>query len=349
MIAPAPGRPADQVAGVEDRLGLPPEGGVVRRFPIVLVSLVFSFALGSCGLSSLLESTDDPTVDTDANGAADTSPETRPETGPGTRPEAGGDAEPGAETAGDGLLEARPMTVERVVDGDSIEALIDGEPVDVRLIGYNAPELHPPGPTERGQDPTCNGSRAKEALTELLAGGPLTVVGNEEDRFSRLLAEVMVGGRSVGEEMINRGWGLAVGDAPEAREAMKQAAADRRGFWGDGCGTAAVEGLSIGETQVDPAGSDRDNLNDEWVMVVNTTPSTVDLDGWIIRDDTTGHRFELSGSIGADRTITIRTGRGSDGDNDRYLGESFPVWSNRGETVLLVDPAGVVAAWAFID
>jgi endonuclease YncB( thermonuclease family) len=240
----------------------------------------------------------------------------------------------------------------RVVDGDSLEVLIEGQEVDVRLATYNAPELYrPQSSAADGANRQCNGERAAAALTELVADGPLTVIGEETDRFGRLIADVRLsGGDLVGTRMVEMGWGLYVGaEDPAGRAAMKQAAVDRRGMWGSACGAPADADLAIGEVQPDPPGSDRDNLNDEWVTVLNRGEGAVDLDGWVIRDDTTSHRFVLSGTLGPGSSLTVRSGSGTSTNTDFHLGETFPVWSNQAETVLLVDPAGVIAAWAFVD
>ncbi len=249
-----------------------------------------------------------------------------------------------------------PAELVRVVDGDSVELAVDGSSLDFRLAAYNAPELYRSSTVaessggEDGDRLSCNGEAAKAALADLLGQGPLAVLGEEIDRFGRRLADVRLSdGSLVSVEMIDRGWGLAVGDDDGARELMKLAATDRRGMWGDQCGQPQSTELVIGETQPDPPGSDRDNLNDEWVQILNRSDTPIDLAGWTVRDDTTGHRFPLTGTLGANATLTVRSGAGRSTESDFFLGETFPVWSNQNETVLLVDPQGVVANWAFVD
>ena len=249
--------------------------------------------------------------------------------------------------------DGEPAELVRVVDGDSLEMVIDQQSVEVRLLDINAPELF-------GNDgETCNGTASREALSELVDGQSLVALGDETDRFGRRLTDLLLidptvsndAGVSVVRSMIQSGDGLATGEDADNRDLMKQAAAAGRGLWGNRCGGRSHPGLSIGETQVDPPGSDRDNLNDEWVTVVNEGPESIDLTGWIIRDDTTGHRFELDREIPAGERLIIRSGSGSGSTSgqDFYLEESFPVWSNNGETVLLTSPSGVVETWSFID
>ncbi len=243
--------------------------------------------------------------------------------------------------------DGRAATVMRVIDGDSLELGIDGVETEVRLLGINAPELFQP--IGDGSDVrTCNGAAATDALAELLGDGPLTVVGDEEDRFGRLLVEIFVGDLSVSGTMVDEGWALAGIDDSDLGPRMEQAAADRRGIWGSNCGAPQADGLRIGDTQIDSPGPDEENLESEWVTVVNDGSEAVDLTGWEIRDETTSNRFVLNGTIDAGGTLRIRTGSGSSNAEDLYLGEDFPIWSNGGDTVVLSDPAGVVAAWAFL-
>jgi micrococcal nuclease len=75
--------------------------------------------------------------------------------------------------------------VTRVVDGDTIEARIDGEEEDVRLIGVDTPETVKPGaPVE------CFGPEASRFTHGLLDGKRVRLVFGEErrDEYGRLLA-----------------------------------------------------------------------------------------------------------------------------------------------------------------
>ncbi|MGF1595957.1 MAG: lamin tail domain-containing protein [Acidimicrobiales bacterium] len=241
----------------------------------------------------------------------------------------------------------RAVEVERVIDGDSVELVVDGEPLEVRLVGINAPELF-----TAADERSCPGFEARRALEELLAGGPVGFVAGDQDRFGRTLGELVVDGRSVNRVLVEEGWALALwtADDPTATAAMRTAADERRGLWGDGCGAPEADGIRLGDAVVDPPGNDRQALADEWVEVVNEGSEPVDLSRWTLRDETSSNRFALGGvTLGPGEAIRVRTGSGRTGGGDLYLGESFPVWSNRGETILVLDPAGVVADHRFID
>lgn len=86
-----------------------------------------------------------------------------------------------------------------VVDGDTI--WLDG--VNLRLESYDTPEPH---------DQICGGAaevalakRASARLLALLNGNSFTVETSGEDRYGRVLATVRVGGRDVGDILIEEG------------------------------------------------------------------------------------------------------------------------------------------------
>ncbi|MEM9564311.1 MAG: lamin tail domain-containing protein [Actinomycetota bacterium] len=268
--------------------------------------------------------------------------------------EGGGSADPsspsgvgGATLADNGTATgAGPAAdVVRLSDGDSGWFLIDGDEVEIRLLGYNAPERF----EGDGGPLSCNGQAAELALADLLADAEaVEAVGDETDRFGRRLVDLAVDGRSVVDRLVADGRGLATGDDRDGRVAMWAAADAGRGLWGDECGVAAADGLVIERVEADPPGRDEENLNGEVVELVNTGPEAIDLTGWDIRDDSASHRFDLEGTMGPGERLVIRMGAGRSTPGELFLDSGTPVWSNRGDTVLVIDPGGVVAAWYFV-
>lgn len=246
------------------------------------------------------------------------------------------------------LTEGEMVEVDRVIDGDSLELLIGGEEVEVRLLGINAPELY-----TLDDEESCNGQAARDHLRLLIADTTsIRFVADVEDRFGRTLGVLLLDGRAVTTSMVEAGWALALwsGDDPALTESMKSAAAAGAGMWGTRCGEPQSIELTVIDWQMDPPGDDRAAINDEWVVIVNGGTAPVDLDGWMIRDETTTNRYRISGyTLAAGEELRFRSGTGSDGGGDVYLGSKFPVWSNKGETILLADPEGRLAAHAFVD
>ncbi len=295
-----------------------------------MLALAAALLVGGCGV------VDPPTDDSNAV-PADSSSTTAP---PTPTASTGPDASAGPD---EGVV----AEVERVIDGDSLELRVGGAPVEVRLVGINAPEL-----TGLDGAESCNGQASRDHLRGLLdAATSIRFLAGEEDRFGRRLGELLIDGRSVNAVMVDDGWALGLwsGERPALTESMMVAADSGRGLWGDRCGPPRRDDLAIVDWQMDPPGDDRANLGDEWVTIVNDGAEPVDLDGWTIRDETTTNRFRIVGyTLGAGDQLRVRSGIGTTGAGDYHLGSDFPVWSNRGETVLLLDPEGRLAAWAFV-
>jgi micrococcal nuclease len=127
------------------------------------------------------------------------------------------------------------VVVERVVDGDTIEARIDSEVEDVRLIGIDTPETVKPGsPVE------CFGPRASRFAHRLLEGRPVRLVFDAErrDAYGRLLAYAYLGPTFVNALIVRRGLARTLTIPPNDRYAPLlrtlelEAARAGRGLWG---------------------------------------------------------------------------------------------------------------------
>ena len=85
-------------------------------------------------------------------------------------------------TTPDGWNEIKAKSV-RVIDGDTVEILIDGAQSErVRLIGIDAPESK----QDFGQQSTSN-------LQECIGDKPVKVIYKEKDQYDRLLGKVIAG------------------------------------------------------------------------------------------------------------------------------------------------------------
>jgi micrococcal nuclease len=98
------------------------------------------------------------------------------------------ESEPGAGPA------STIATVTRVVDGDTVEARIDGEVEDVRLIGVDTPET-----VKLGEPVQCFGPRASDFTRRQLEGQRVRLVFGVERRdvYGRLLAYVYLPQRTL--------------------------------------------------------------------------------------------------------------------------------------------------------
>lgn len=132
------------------------------------------------------------------------------------------------------------VPVVRIVDGDTIRVLQDGEEQVVRLVNINAPESVDP---RRAVE--CMGVAASQYLTELLADQTVKLLVDDtqasQDRYGRLLRFVQLADeRDVGELMIAAGFAYST---PYGRgqhvyferyqAAQVQAQQDQRGLWAE--------------------------------------------------------------------------------------------------------------------
>ena len=132
-----------------------------------------------------------------------------------------------------------PYPVARVVDGDTIWVIRDGQRVKVRLLGIDAPEISPGGRE-------CFGDEALARVRELLAGASVFTAGDPSqarvDRYGRELSYVWLkaGGRNgllVNQVMLEQGFAReytydrAYAYQRSFRQAERRARAAKAGMW----------------------------------------------------------------------------------------------------------------------
>ena len=136
---------------------------------------------------------------------------------------------------GDEPATSAEVKVVRVVDGDTIEADVDGEEEDVRYIGVDTPEsVKPDTPVE------CYGLEASHFNERLVEGKTVRLEYDAEQRdvYGRLLAYVYLGDEFVNAELVRRGYAQTLTIPPNTRFAdlfarlEREASDDARGLWG---------------------------------------------------------------------------------------------------------------------
>lgn len=134
---------------------------------------------------------------------------------------------PGGITPGGGSSPSGEQgTVVSVIDGDTIDVMLNGDTVRVRYVGVNTPE----------RDEPCYGD-ARRANADLVDGKLVTLVKDvsEEDRFGRLLRYIYVGDVFVNQRLVEQGYAEVVSYPPdnahfnEFRQLEQQASAANRG------------------------------------------------------------------------------------------------------------------------
>lgn len=229
-----------------------------------------------------------------------------------------------------------------VLDGDSIEVESAGRTIEVRLVGINAPERD-----------ECRGDASRAALEAILEGAQVTLIpagDDDQDRYGRLLRYVAADGVPVAEQLLDGGHATVLQGSHERDDLFvslaEAAAVAGRGMWRpDACGPASTATITIAAVEYDPPGRDRDNPAAEYVVIRNDGTNPVDLTDWTLRDESSLHRYRFPiVTLAAGAELRIRSGCGDDDEADRYWCAGDAVWSNGGDTVLLLDPYGNVAA-----
>ena len=116
-------------------------------------------------------------------------------------------------------------SVKSVYDGDTLTASCPDGEVKVRVFGIDAPEM--------GQEPW--GERSREAFRGLLPRrDAIRLRVMDQDRYGRVVAQVFVGERDTGLEMVRQGRAVVYeqyNDSAIYRQVQAEAQQARRGIW----------------------------------------------------------------------------------------------------------------------
>ncbi|MFC7199347.1 lamin tail domain-containing protein [Halospeciosus flavus] len=256
--------------------------------------------------------------------------------------------------AGEGTV----VTVVDVADGDTVDIRYrNGTRDTVRLLGVDTPEVWTKNdPTEfRGVPDTEAGRQclrewgraASDYTKSRLAGEQVRIVvgGDVRGSYGRLLAHVYVNGTNHNLRLVEQGYArvyrseFALLDRFLA--AQERARNATRGLWQ--CATPVPDeaGLVVETVHADAAGSESENLNDEYVVFRNAGNETLELGGWTVAD-AAGHRYRFPAgtTLAPDARLTLHTGSGTNTETDVYWGAGDPVWNNAGDTVTVYNASG---------
>lgn len=233
----------------------------------------------------------------------------------------------------------------RVIDGDTIEVMLNGELKAVRYIGIDSPE-----PGEWLSDLAAKTNRE-------LVGGEVVELErdvSDTDQYGRLLRYVYLSnGTMVNAHLVELGFALAVAYPPDVKHrdlmTRKQEYAKGKGLglWAPFTPTPP-EGIPVSQVVIDPTcsqfnapGNDNENLNEEYVCLVNPGEESIDISGWSITDEYgwvyTFEKYVLE----ARSTTKLRSGCGKNTQVDLFWCRSeTAVWNNDGDCVYLRDAAG---------
>lgn len=100
--------------------------------------------------------------------------------------------------------------------------------------------------------------------------------------------------------------------------------------------------IIISSVRFDALGTDRSyNVNGEWVKVKNTGTTSKAMTGWSLTDQDGHVNYVLpTFTLGAGKTVTIYSGKGSNSATRLYMGYTTHVWNNSGDCAYLKDQNG---------
>ena len=232
-----------------------------------------------------------------------------------------------------GTAKAETATVLRVIDGDTC-LLEDGR--RVRYLGINSPE--------KGEPHAMEATLANNALV----GGKtirMEFLRAREDRYGRLLAYVFVNETLVNEVLVRQGhahiyFRVAAKYGERLRQAQEEARTAGRGIWEK----VAERSIAIATVHADAEGNERQNLNDEFIVIENQSEIPIDMTGWTVTDASNHAYLFPNFTMPADTQVTLRTGFGKNTEYELFWGSRNPIWNNDGDTIFIRDPEGHLIA-----
>jgi len=224
--------------------------------------------------------------------------------------------------------------VTSVIDGDTF--IID-EKYPVRMIGINAPE--------KGM---YFYEEAKQNLEILILDKNVLLETdvNDKDKYGRLLRYVFEDNYFINYEMVKFGFANAYDYEPDTKysklfkEAEEYARINKKGIWEK----KDMDFLEI-KIKYDAEGKDGENLNGEWVQLVNNGNEIIYFKNWSIKDSATNIYIFKDFKLSSGSNVFLFTGSGIDSSESLYWNSSSPVWNNDHDTLYLRDSSGILVEY----
>jgi Lamin Tail Domain len=108
----------------------------------------------------------------------------------------------------------------------------------------------------------------------------------------------------------------------------------------------AASAIQFGKIYYDQPGSDtpitNTKLNNEYVVIKNTGTTTRTMTGWTVRD-LANHVYTFpSFKLGAGKSVTLHTGKGTNTSSHLYWGKGGYIWNNTGDKAIVRDSTGAL-------
>jgi len=225
--------------------------------------------------------------------------------------------------------------VTHVLDGDSFK--VEGSSIPIRMIGIN---------TNETADGGCHAVPAKNRLRELIEGKTVTLSaddlnvvfpGGKAGDPNRPGRFVDIDGIDVGEVMLQESLALPYAHGSETSRNNKYldiaavARSSGQGIWNpEACGVGPNQEIELKlEVRWDAEGDDTQNVNGEWVDIINNGNDSISLSGWRLRDPSTRfYTFPANSIIPPGEIMRVHIGSGTDSQLNKYWGLSAPIFTN---------------------
>lgn len=107
---------------------------------------------------------------------------------------------------------------------------------------------------------------------------------------------------------------------------------------------ATVKPLDIVSVYYDPPGTDKSTnsgYTKEYIVLKNTGRTTLTLTGYTVRDNgPQKFTFPKGFTLGAGKSVTIRSGKGKNSSSTLYWNKSSYIWNNTGDTARTYNSTG---------
>lgn len=238
-----------------------------------------------------------------------------------------------------------------VVDGDTIDVLLNGAEYRVRYILVDTPETKHP---TKGVQPF--GPEASEANRQMVEGQTVYLekdVSNT-DRYDRLLRYVYLpDGRMVNEELLRLGLAQVATFPPDVKYVDRFTAVQREaqaagvGLWGATPVAEPTAASGIVSPSEDSATGDGNrvtiialNKRDEYVTLRNGGAAAVDLSGWRLLSEKGDQNCALGGVIGPGETLRVWALASDAGQGGFNCGFTENIWNNSDPDAAVLFNAG---------
>ncbi|HMA83921.1 MAG TPA: lamin tail domain-containing protein [Candidatus Thermoplasmatota archaeon] len=244
------------------------------------------------------------------------------------------------------------VTVTRVIDGDTLVVRFSNQSIaTIRLLGVDCPETslqhNNPNEYQNITNLSCltyYGNQAKNYVISLLNNSQISISFDEQaqkkDRYDRFLCYVTFESFDFNAQLVEEGYARVYTLETFSKKSnylslQEKAIEQNSGLWG--CSSFDSQ-LIIESVHYDAAGNDENNLNDEYVVLLNTDDKTIDLSGWSMHDEH-GNMFYFPNGfrLTPQHSVTVYTGSGTNMTTALYWYHKTPVWNNAGDTVFILN------------